>query len=208
MTVTVACVLRSGRTYTPRYVDALTRGVEQHLGDFEFRVLSDRDLGARTIPLKYGWPGWWSKLELLRPDIFSGPVLYFDLDTFIVGDLTALASYRGPWAMLSNLWHPEWAQSGVLAWTPGPVTEAIWKTFSAQPERMMREFPGDGQFLHAHSQPERLQNLFPDQIVSYKIHARRAIPPNARVVCFHAKPKPHTASGWAGQMWRRLGRSV
>jgi hypothetical protein len=38
---------------------------------------------------------------------------------------------------------------------------------------------------------DRWQELVPDQVFSYKAHIRdRAVPPSARVVCFHGKPRP------------------
>ena len=200
--ITVACVLRSGGVFTPEWVDALWRGVARHLNGrpYERCVLSDIP-GAGFEPLQERWPGWWAKLELFRPGLFHDPVLYLDLDTVVVGDLGDLAAYAGPFAMLSSFYRPRRAESGVMAWTPGAVTEGLWEAFTADPARWMRRFHGDGEFLHAHATPDRLQDLFPNQIVSYKKHARQGPPPGARVVCFHGNPRPSEAGGWAAAAW-------
>lgn len=51
---------------------------------------------------------------------------------------------------------------------------------------------GDQAFIER-AMPEqaiyRWQELLPGQIVSYKVHCRNGIPPNARVVCLHGRPK-------------------
>src|SRR3990172_8259243 len=106
--ITVACVLRSGGDFAPEHVWALKRGVNKYLQmPHEFRILTDYTFaGPAGSKLREAWPGWWSKLELFRPGTFSGPVLYFDLDTVIVGSIDALASYRGPLAMLSDFYKP------------------------------------------------------------------------------------------------------
>lgn len=202
MTLTVACVLRApARTgpghyvdYTPAWVWTLRAGIARHLRTFQFRVLTDvDDFGEERIPLRSPWPGWWAKIELFRPGLFDGPVLYLDLDTVVVGDLEEIAAYRGPWAMLSDFKRPAHAQSGVMAWTPSLETAAVWAAFAAAPKRWMRTFTGDGQFLHAMVEtPGRLQTLFPGQIVSARM-ARWGPPPNARLVCFHGSMKRATA---------------
>jgi hypothetical protein len=199
--ITVACVLRSGNVYTPEWVDALQKGVTRYLSEpFSFCALSDL---PGFEPLRERWPRWWAKLELFRPGLFTGPVLYLDLDTVVVGDLGDLARYAGAFAMLSSFYRPLLAQSGVMAWNPGPETAALWETFSEAPDWWMRHYYGDGDFLHAHAKPERLQELFPGQIVSYKKHARQGPPDGARVVCFHGQPRPHEAPGWVAATWGR-----
>lgn len=221
---TIACVLRSGGIYGPEWVYAVAMGVLNNLANktprFRFACCSDygeADLVAgeilpgqascypQLIPLEHDLPGWWSKLELFRPGLFDGPVLYLDLDTLVTGDLTDLLAYRGDFAMLSGFYRPNLAESGVMAWTPGPHTDAIWEAFMRNPEHAMKTVKRDGLFISRHVECERLQELFPDQIVSLKVHARRACPPNARLVCCHGRPKLHEpAAGWAHERWTEL----
>ena len=209
--ITVACVLRSGGPYTPEWVYALKRNLNQYLADYTFRVLSDCScFGQEGIPFKYNWPGWWSKLELFCPGLFEGPVLYLDLDTLVVGDLSEIATYTGRLAMNSDFFRPQFAQSGVMMWTPGPLTDAIWQDFCNEPDHMRIPRRDDGQWLHLYTLaskqlPDRLQDLFPGQLVSYKVEARNGPPPNARLVCFHGSPKQtDPRSGWAYERWMGL----
>ena len=215
--ITVACVLRSGGDFTPEHVWALRRDLNKHLqqGAHEFRVLTDTPefAGTQGIRLETACSGWWAKLELFRPGVFSGPVLYLDLDTVIVGSLDALASYRGSFAMLSDFYNPTALQSGIMAWTPSVQSARIWERFAANPERNIKTFRGDGDFIRAlvEPRPERLQDLFPGQIVSYKRDVcldrgsfvdtgRWRTPDGARVVCFHGQPRP-----WKTSMWKECG---
>ena len=50
---------------------------------YQFHCLSNVNLPIQTIPLKHNWIGWWSKVELFRPNLFDGPVFYLDLDILI-----------------------------------------------------------------------------------------------------------------------------
>lgn len=202
--ITIACVLRSGGIYTPAWVWALQAGLRKYAPVHHFVCLSNvcDQLNGWGVPLEHNWPGWWSKVELFRPELFSGRVLYIDLDTLPVGSLDEIASYAGEFAMLSDFYRPRFAQSGVMLFTPGKVTEHIWRTFSSAPEELMRRFRGDGEFLCAHTNPDRLQDLFPGQIVSLKQHAKNGCPANARLVCAHGQPKFDSAkAGWAHARW-------
>lgn len=205
--ITVACVLKTGGTYTREWVHALKRGLNRHLDGFEFVCLTD-DPGLTPlwrVPLQHGWPGWWSKLELFRPGLFDGPVLYLDLDTLVVGDLAELCSYDGELAMLSDFYRPERAQSGVMMWTQCPLTHAIYEEFvdCGGPSSVRQR--GDGEWLNDVAWPDRIQNLFPGQVVSYKVHAKNGPPSNARLVCAHGKPKWNDpTTGWAHHEWTRI----
>lgn len=203
----IACVLRSGGPYTPEWVWALKRGLARHAPPHEFVCLTDTPdaCGMWAVPLRYDWPGWWAKLALFEPGLFSGRVIYLDLDTLVVGDLTDLCGYSGPLAMLSDFYRPQLAQSGVMFWTPGPETEAIWDAWIRDPAGHMRRYRGDGEFLHAHAKPDRIQAIFPGRVASYKVHARHGPPKGARLVCAHGRPKwDDPAAGWAHDEWVKL----
>lgn len=202
--ITVACVLRPGGDFDARWVRALQAGVERHLSlEHRFVCLTDAPIeGVIHQYLLHDWPGWWSKMELFRPGLFRGRVLYLDLDTLIVGALDGVAGYDGSFAMLSDFYKPERPQSGVMAFRPSDVTRGIWETFSADPESAMRDYRGDGEWLAAHTEPDRLQDAFPGQIVSLKVHARDAVPDGARLVCGHGDPRfSDAAAGWAHETW-------
>lgn len=80
--------------------------------------------------------------------------------------------------------------SGVLTWTAGEHTQ-IWDTFIENPHRAIAALHphGDQKWIQQH-QKERLyfQDLFPNQLVSFKVHCRNGLPKGAKIVCYHGKP--------------------
>ena len=205
--ISVFCVLRSGGEYKPDHVLRLHRQVLNHLPDADFRCLSDIEIrGIRTLPLIYDWPGWWSKMELFRPEI-SGDILFMDLDTSIVGSFADIASIN-QLALMRDIYRPEGLQSSIM-YIPEAAREEIWAEWIERPQHWMEIYQkgGDQAFLERFwlDRASRWQDLLPGQIISWKSHVRPAvygdesgngsIPADARVVIFHGKPRPWDI-GW------------
>lgn len=194
----IVLVLKSGGIYTPRHAEILAEQIfhnsPRHI---PVLCLTDMDCPARVkcSPLKYNLPGWWSKMELFRPDI-KGDLLYFDLDTAIgaslrdivaVDKLTLLRDfYRDGTRKLEGL------QSAMM-FLPEADRAEVWDAFIANPKKAMLECAtgGDQQFLERFylQKAQRWQDVLPGQVVSYKVHCKHGVPPDARVVCAHGKPK-------------------
>lgn len=137
-----------------------------------------------------GAEGWWAKLAMFQPGLFQGRCLYLDLDTIIVGNLDHMASYDGPFAGLSDFYHPEKFASGVMMWEAGEA-DHIWTNWE-KAGRPMFHPRGDGGWIESMMPAaQRIQTLFPSQIVSFKGHCANGVPENARLVCFHGLPRPH-----------------
>lgn len=193
--LTVACVLRSGGDFAIDYVEQLRDGVARHLTlPHRFVCLTDLEqLPVERLPLRREWPGWWSKLELFEQ--LTGPTLYFDLDTVIVGSIDELADYPHRFSMLSDFGRPGSCASGVMAWSGdwSHITAGFDLERAADYQDADRW--GDQAWIaeHAGIAPERLQKLFPRQIVSRKFGPRW--PGAERVVCFHGQPRPRDV-GW------------
>lgn len=213
--VSVACVLRSGGDYGPEWVYALKRGLNRNIPetvDWTFSCLTDIPAIPTMwrLPLSWDWPGWWAKMELFRPGLFKGPVVYFDLDTLIVDDISDLLSYRGEFGMIRGFYKRSIFQSGVMAWTPGLVSRALWDAWIKDPEGNRTQQRGDGRWINANIKKDRvddLHELYPGQIVSFKVHARSKVPPGARVVCGHGQPRfSSPAAGWAHHQWKRIAK--
>lgn len=198
----IACVLRSGGIYKPEHVQRLAAQAEIAAPGEPFVCLSDVNVpGVPRVPLKHAWPGWWSKLELFRDGVFpkGQRVLYADLDTTFVGPLDEILSTRGWFVALSNFYIRAGRQSvggplgsGLMAWTAGTVGN-LYERFAARPVDIMANCGGYGDQLFIHNEVgERRywQDLLPGQVVSYKVHCEKGVPEEARVVCFHGKPKP------------------
>lgn len=196
-------VLRSGGNYTPEHVERLRRQVP----NFQVFTLTDIPGVPNKIPLLYNWPGWWSKLELCRPDIV-GDLFYLDLDSTVVGDLSQMSSvYRT--TMLSDFYRPEHVQSSVMLLTQND-RRRIWQAWISGPYAHIDRyktrrvgFNGDQNFIEdvlGAYNIQRFQTQLPGQAISYKVHIAkhlytpdfnwRATYPAARVIVFHGKPRP------------------
>ena len=215
---TILCALRSGGDYNAEYVERLLNGVKRHApAGTRFVCLSDTPTPGERIPLAYDWPGWWVKMEFYRPDLDElGDVLTLDLDTVVVGDLSEiLAAAR--LTMLTDVYDPEGGVNSSVTFLPRARRAEIWAKWIADPAAQMAKYGtsgdpvflgGDQKFLedgYGAQNIARWQDLTPGQLVSYKAHVRRAkhaqdhgnghIPPEARLVYFHGKPRPR-ALNW------------
>lgn len=186
--------LGRGGEYVTRLLGPIRRHVPRDI-EVQYHCITDA-----TLP--EGIEGWWNKIALFKKGMFpdGDRVLYFDLDTVITGDLSAIAAYSGPFAGLSDFYHPERFASGVMAWEAGKM-DHVWEAWCAagRPQFHPR---GDQGFIEAMCPDAvRLQDEFPGQIVSFKKDCVDGVPEGARVVCFHGLPRPHVLndlmSNWA-----------
>lgn len=166
----ILTVLRSGREFQPRHVQAMQRQLERHASDASFVCLSDVDVpGVETIPLKYDWPDWWSKMEAFRPDI-KGGFLLTDLDNVFLGALNDILSVTE--------YTTQRGESNALAYYPEDVRAIVWGEWIRDPERHMREFDqryakvkhqfGDGGFIKSiimHAD-HHWEDLLPNQVLN------------------------------------------
>lgn len=209
----VFLVCRSGGEYRPEHV----RRLISQLKDCEITVLTDFPAGdfegAKVLPLLHNWPGWWSKMELCRPDI-AGKFLYLDLDTTVHGRLPdeywrgAKSLGLAPFTAEEHAAMPEWVQSGML-WLREEDRARIWERWMQNPEAHMAAHApekarvpgawGDQSFLNECGIAcGAWQDRFPNEIASYKMNwmpglARDGKPldrSKVRVLCFHGKPRP------------------
>ena len=194
----IACVLRSGGDFRPEHVARLRDQLAVHSPSAELVCLTDRprdvwDLGIAALALAFGWPGWWSKMEIFANDI-RGDLLFLDLDVTVVGDLSGIAAVPGP-ALMRDVYRPAGLQSAVMV-LPEACRGAIWRDWYACPDRWMRRYAsgGDQAFLEHHwlNTAARIQEAVPGQIVSYKADVVPAgrVPDGARLVVHHGKPRP------------------
>ena len=149
--ITIACVCRTGRNFSRENVTRLWKMVQKNLKvDHEFVCLTNEaswdNPNWRVIPLLHNLPGWWSKLELFRPGLFDGAVLYLDLDTLILKDISVLAGvvHQRPFTMLRGF------NKGMLAIGDVPASGIMGfhtdlDTLSSWPEMIYNEFMKDPQ---------------------------------------------------------------
>jgi hypothetical protein len=191
----IVLVLRSGGIYVPDDVDQLIGQIRQHTRE-PIRVLTDcwvpkpEHAPASRVPLEHGWPGWWSKMELFRPDL-AGDFLFMDLDTVVRGPVADFLAI-GRLTLLRDFYRT-WGLGSGLMFLPEADRAEIWLAWTADPARWMAEHAagGDQAFLERFwlAKAARWQDVLPGRVASYKA-AGKAEREQAAVVCFHGEPKP------------------
>jgi hypothetical protein len=188
---------RSRAEYLPEHAQALAFQLSLYAPGHEVIVLSNVAVpGIRTIPLKYDWPGWWSKLELFRPDI-EGDLLYFDLDTVVRGNLDDILAVDRL-TICRDFFKPHGVQSCMM-FLPAAERADVWRHW--RPELIQeykRKGVGDQAFLESLwlGKAQRWQDVVPGQVVSYKAHCKnKGVPEDARVICYHGRPRPWSPEG-------------
>lgn len=195
LTVWTVCV---GDKYTAQDVLIVREMVSRHLkAPHAFRCLSDRQIdGVDTLIPDEVWPGWWSKLLLFK--YAEGQNLYLDLDVVVTGPLDDLVSRRLSMPM-------NWAQSGhggcqssVMSW--GNTYRDLWASFDPKKIAPQENPEYSGTYNGLHGDQEYITKVlgapggsWVDPMIgvySYKYHCRKGLPDDAKVVCFHGRPKP------------------
>lgn len=211
--LTVACVLKTGGEYTEEHVRVLKHMVDKHLTiPHRFHCLTDDRIdGIECVPLLFGWPKWWSKLELFWNYRGRNPALYLDLDTVIRSNIDDLAvGHR--FTVIQNFWkdrNPNGIGSAVMGWSCD--LSYICDAFRRDADAFIRQFRvwpeawGDQSFIQQFTpvQPEKFQSLFPGRIVGYKHDCLKGIPAGASIVCFGGRPRP-----WEVELWKSEQREL
>lgn len=189
--LTVVCVMKSGGDFDEDYVFALRKGVEKHLGiPHKFICYTDLLIPGMSIRfLTENLDGWFSKFEIFKE---IGPALYLDLDTIITGDITPLAQSiidQGEAFWMLEAFYPlrKWA-SGIMGWTGDwnwliPHCKRYAGLYQMDQECIAKALVEDGR------KPRVIGRDF-HKIYSYKHHCQDGLPGDARIVCFHGKPRP------------------
>lgn len=214
----VVCV-KWGDKFSDDYVYHLEAAVKRNsTHDVNFVCYSDKKIPEiNTYILKEGYEGWWNKLQLFNPEMrIRGTdfrYVFFDLDTIITDNIDWLLDYNGEFMGIENLGinnakyedirqYVGVLQSGVLAWDSLECSK-IWDFFLKHKNEIMRNFRGDGEFLHALiKSPDLLQRLYPGKLRSYKYECyEEGLPKDTSVVCFHGQPSIEEAISTTVQPW-------
>ena len=212
--VTIVCVLKSGGTYTIDYVVKLKSMIDRNTTiPYGFICLTDMDIDkniCESIKLIRGQAGWWSKIELFRPNLMNAKqIIYFDLDTIILKNIDDILDFQHNFSALYP-WNEKnrrngLCASGMMAWRNDNTFSFIFDRFD--PGRTKNYPRGDQEYISQtlrtkKKKPEFLQNLFLG-IYSYKRNCRERLPKNARIICFHGKPRLHEIKiQWVKDNWR------
>ncbi len=217
--LTVACVWKTGSAYDKHdYVGRMARAVARHLRrPHRFVCLTDAPAvpaGVERIPLVHGWRGFWSKVELHRPGLFTGPVIYLDLDTVVCGDLEPIAEAMDRHPLLCS-WDMQhgWINSSFLAWNCD--LSCVYERMLENPAGFMRHYEdtatpwwGDQGHLQVTLMERRIpwawvQQAAPAAVAWQPVSLRgKQPPPGVAVSMWYGHPKPHEVfTDWMREHW-------
>jgi len=147
--LTVVCVLRTPpatinskqKAFKFSDVYKLKKSFDRFLTiPHDFVCLTDSfDKKIPTIDLIGDTPNWWAKLELFRPNLFLGPVLYIDLDMVIcdyIDDLVG-ALRNHSFVLLGDSKKGDWG-SGII-YFEGDHSD-LWSKYSSNPKSFQRKY--------------------------------------------------------------------
>lgn len=201
-----------------KYVNNLYQGIKRFATEpFEFICFTnqplqlDKEIEIRPF-IAPSSLGVLPRLYMFSEDsgLFGRQVLALDIDIIIVGSLTDIMSYRGPFCARSKFkpGMQHLLDGDVISFQAGSMNaERLWINFiknRAWAENMTR---GRERFWYRHAigdKAERWDIYAPKQIVSYKRHVLplRGIPKGARIISCHGIPRPHEINTtWRRKFW-------
>ncbi len=194
---TIACVFRTGGRYGPEHVIWWAAQVRRRVKS-PHRIVCLTDSaeaipGVETVRLERDWPGWWSKIEIFRPGLSRGPVLYLDLDVVLTADIRLPLPDRVSFTALyapEDWWRRGERNSSVMLFGPGACRDA-YDRFLADPAGNMERFADHGDQAYISDALRGRLKPPPLRITSYKAsQAAENGPGDAQIVVFHGVPKP------------------
>jgi hypothetical protein len=216
--MTIVAIVRTGEKFSFDYVERMRNMVARHMHrDYELVCLTDQpercddvgfvDIGALNLP------GWWAKMALFAPE-WRGRhrVVYLDLDTVIIRDVSELVDVPGEFSTCENFTrlagnhaYPCRYNSSVMV-IGGGMASYIWTTFDRERVAYMTESDpyGDQRAIEL-IVPDApfLQSLVrPNFFLNYRnLTAHK--PAHAAVINFGGRNKPHACDiGWVQEEWR------
>jgi hypothetical protein len=219
-----ACLIHS-TGYDWTYVDRLYNMIVRNLNrDVIFHVYTEESRAVPAHMTKHvlkEWPGqwgarksWWYKIQLFNSNYYQGPLLYFDLDTVIVGRLDWITELptKFLWAPKDYryLWKPshQGINSSVMWWDTTRF-DWVWRDFDqANLGQIMRHYNGDQDYISEKVPPNNIRTFLPMSAMSWRwqvkdggmnFKTRQYQNPNSgthidsrtSILVFHGSPKPH-----------------
>lgn len=201
--ITVVC-MKIGTKYSAEYVNHLQAQVHSSTSvPYKFLCVTDDPLGvlADCAPPCTDLTGWWPKLSLFSQSAYGieDKLLFLDLDVIITGNLDSLLEYPSGFCIIQDFLKPGTYNSSVFLLRAGFLPH-VWAKF--RPVYIPDYRGGDQQWIFENA--PGADYWPPEWCVSYKLQAKTSVPLNARIVCFHGKPKPPDVltGSWVDKYWR------
>ena len=181
--------------YTEEWVEKLYWGFERNLTrEFEFILYTDRQREFTVPVTQYRLPAIAPNYgHCILPYRMGRPMILVGLDTIVTGNIDHLADYcmtAERFACPRDPYWPERVCNGVALVPAGH-------------EHIGLEWDGanDMEWVRKYS-PLVIDDLFPEQVVSFKGHVKQRGLGDARIVYFHGEEKPHQLDlDWVRQHW-------
>jgi len=130
---------------------------------------------------------------LIEPFRYGCPMILVGLDTIVLGSVDHLASYcltHDKLALPRDPFDPKVACNGVALIPEGH-------------QYVYRNWRGENDMIYLRTQEhDYIDDLFPGQVVSYKVHVKKNGLGNAKIVYFHGQEKPHELDEpWIKENW-------
>jgi hypothetical protein len=202
--INIVCV-KWGTKYGAEYVNRLCAAVGRHATvDYRFHCYTDdvTELNPKIITHdlpRAGLEGWWNKMYLFDQNngiTIGEQIFYIDLDTLITGNIDhMLQRWPDCIVMLRDFYHgiaktAGTIASGLMTWQHGNYSH-LWANFIRDPQQAVASVRPHGDQHYIASQINKWaiwQDLYPEEIVSFKVHCRSGLPESARIVCYHGQP--------------------
>jgi hypothetical protein len=216
--INIVC-LKWGNKYSAEYVNKLYSSVIRNTTiEIKFHCFTDDHTGVnRNIivhPLPYSnLESWWNKLYLFSNDIditIREKIFYIDLDTLIVDNIDDLLNVDSDKIVVLEDFLKGVATSagdmgsGLMSWTHGQYSE-VWEEFIKNPAVAIKKVEphGDQHWIDLCIKDRHYwQELFPNKVVSFKVHCLNGLPKNAAIVCYHGKPSIPESAVFSGKIWK------
>jgi hypothetical protein len=197
--INVVCVLRQGGKvgYDATWVEKLKNSVARNLTlEHRFVCLSDVDVTCERIPLIGSGPGFWAKLELFRPGLFTDPVLYIDLDTVICSNINDVINHIKDQSFVMLKETDKNVVSSATMWWQGDHSY-LWERYTNTPTSILKEqyskMPryGDQAFIEDYTNHTLLQQHVPESWIGWS--SQRELSADTKILIFRkVSQKPST----------------
>jgi len=209
----IACVLKTNKDsiYSEEWVDKLFNQVTRHVNiPFKFTCLSNISTKFNTVPLVTDSQSFWNKIELFRPNLFEGPVLYFDLDVLICKDITEVINklqVLNKFVMVKEPYQ-EIVNSSIMYWS-GDYSY-LYNNYIKDREQICEEYKrvpryGDQSYISEHVEYDLIENYSPENFINWKHHKVDTLINDPSILIFtsrHQKPSNNTELEIVQNNWR------
>ena len=206
--------------YSKEYINRLYRACCRNISmpfDFLLHIgpeaekpgrLSGIDSHVRAVPV--GLPSWWSSMAAFQanpPGVYTGSLLFIDLDCVIVGSLDDLITYPADLVLMKDYpaahcppGRDNDGNTGITLIRKG-AGEKVWSeyvrhgmpTWDAMAPPPNQMLPLATMTIINDPKNKIEKTLFPENwVASYKMQVRaHGLPDDCRIVHFHGRPKQH-----------------